>query len=144
MRTSSNPPRKRASPMLSVDMRRRVPRKSRSLSSIASHRSSSGVRFHRPQRVHTTHSLPFFVSNANRRPTGKVGRKWLAPRSEWQKRQVVYIDAEEREQLRARKPNGEEPKGEDNEQRRQRTASRGWSLFALPRRGGRAAVLIET
>ena len=71
-------------------MRSRVPRNSRSASSIASQRSSSGVRFQRPQRVQITHSRPFFGSNASRRPTGNVGRKWFAPRSVWQKRQVVY------------------------------------------------------
>ena len=90
MRTSSNPPRNCARPTLSVDMRSRVPRNRRSDSSIASHRSSSGVRFQRPQRVQITQSRPFFGSNASRRPTGKVGRRWFAPRSVWQNRQVVY------------------------------------------------------
>src|SRR5213593_1146706 len=77
--------------MLSVATRRRVDRNNRSHCSTASQRSSSGVRFHRPQVVHTTHSLPFTASNAIRRPIASVSIDSLRPRSAWQKRQVEYI-----------------------------------------------------
>src|SRR4029079_10005108 len=71
-------------------MRSRVPRNIFSDSSIASQRSSRGVRFQRPHLVQITHSRPFFGSNASRRPTGNVGRWEFAPGSVWQKRQEVY------------------------------------------------------
>ena len=79
-------------PMLSVETRTSVPRKSRSHSSIASHRSSRGERFQRWHSVHTAHSRPLAPSNAKRPPTGKFSIRLFAP-SEWlQKMHVEYIE----------------------------------------------------
>jgi hypothetical protein len=58
MRTSSVPSLSRANPISSVEKRTRVSRKSFSHSSIAFHRSSNGVRFHRSHFRHTTQSRP--------------------------------------------------------------------------------------
>jgi hypothetical protein len=80
-----------ASPMLSVDTRARVLRYSRSHSSIASHRSSSGDRFHRRQCGHTAQSLPLAASNASREPTGKCSTTSLLPSRPWQKRHVLNM-----------------------------------------------------
>src|SRR5215208_4098118 len=98
MRTSSSPSASRAIPMLSVEARRRVSRKDRSHASIASHRSSSGVRFHCPQCTHTAHSRPFAASKARRRPKGKCSMTSFAPRLASQKRQAEYITQETRRQ----------------------------------------------
>ena len=65
--------------MLSVLTRTRVSRKARSLCSIASQRSLKGVRFHRSQLRHTTHSLPLRASKASRRPMGSASMASLAP-----------------------------------------------------------------
>src|SRR3954470_15458050 len=97
MRTSSNPSPILASPMLSVDTRSLVSRYERSHSSIASHRSSSGVRFHLSHLRHTTQSRPFAPSKASRRPTGKCSIASLAPRSDLQNRQVEYMGSDQRQ-----------------------------------------------
>ena len=76
--------------MLSVEARMGVSRKIRSHVSIASQRSSSGVRFHRRHLLHTTHSRPFAGSNASRRPTGNSSTTSLEGRGFLQKMQVVY------------------------------------------------------
>src|SRR6185503_8607699 len=91
MRTSVVPSRSLARPILSVDTRWRASRDSFSADSIASHRSSSGVRFHRSQLGHTTHSRPFAESNESRFPTGKVSKVSFLPSGLLQKRQVEYI-----------------------------------------------------
>lgn len=91
MRTSTSPSESRASPTLSVDTRSLVARNRRSHSSMASHRSSIGVRFHCAHRVHTTHSRPFSPSNASRRPTGKCSATSFVPRWVWQKMQWVNM-----------------------------------------------------
>src|SRR3954468_15061360 len=90
MRTSSSPSLSRARPIWSVETRRRVARKGRSHSSIASHRSSSGDRFQRSHLRHTTQSRPFAASNANRLPTGNDSTTSFVPRLALQKRQVEY------------------------------------------------------
>src|SRR4051812_30840517 len=89
-RTSSSPSESRASPMLSVETRSRVSRKRRSHSSIASHRSSSGERFHRSHFRQTTHNRPFAASNASRLPTGNDSTTSFVPRPALQKRHVAY------------------------------------------------------
>ena len=76
--------------MCSVDTRSLVPRNSRSHSSIASHRSSSGVRIHRSHPRQTTHNRPFSLSNASRRPTGNRSITSLVPSGPEQNRQVEY------------------------------------------------------
>jgi len=76
---------------LSVDMRSRVARNLRSQSSMASHRSSSGERFHRSQCVQTTQSRPRAGSNANRRPTGNASITGFVPSDAWQKMHVENI-----------------------------------------------------
>src|SRR5690348_7143950 len=91
MRTRVVPSRSFARPMLSVDTRCRASRNSFSADSIASQRSSSGVRFHRSQLEQTTQSLPFAASNASRLPTGKVSKVSLVPSGLLQKRQVEYM-----------------------------------------------------
>ena len=76
--------------MLSVDTRLRVSRNNRSQLSIASHRSSRGVRFHFSHFRHTAQSLPRRWSNASRRPMGNVSIASFEP-SDWlQNRQVEY------------------------------------------------------
>jgi len=65
--------------MFDVVQRTRVARKRRSHSSIASQRSSSGDRFHRPQAPHTTQRRPSAASNASRRPTGNGSMLSFAP-----------------------------------------------------------------
>lgn len=80
--------------MFSVDVRREVSRKMRSQSSTASHRSSTGVRFHRSQLRHTTHRRPLDSSKARRRPTGKVSMTSFVPSDFSQNMQVVYIGAD--------------------------------------------------
>src|SRR3954470_4982916 len=89
-RTSSSPSERRASPMLSVETRSRVSRNRRSHSSIASHRSSSGERFHRSHFRQTTHNRPFAASNASRLPTGNDSTTSFVPRPALQKRHVAY------------------------------------------------------
>ena len=76
--------------MFSEDERIRVPRKSFSHVSTASQRSSSGVRFQRSQRRHTTQSRPLAASKASRRPMGKASTTSLAPRGCLQNIHVVY------------------------------------------------------
>src|SRR5438045_3388727 len=73
--------------MLPVEARIVVERKARSHWSIASQRSSSGERFHRAQRTHTTHSRPFFEANASRLPIGNDSMESFAPSGPLQKRQ---------------------------------------------------------
>ena len=90
MRMRSSPSLNFARPISPVDARWCVPRYSRSHCSIASHRSSSGVRFQRPHFAQTTHSLPFAPSNASRLPTGKCSTASFLPSDEWQKMQVEY------------------------------------------------------
>lgn len=93
MRTRSMPPRasrRRASPISSVATRSFVSRKRRSASSIASHRSSNGVRFHRSQRRQTIQRRPFAVSKATRRPIGSAPRSSFLPSAWWQNRQAEY------------------------------------------------------
>ena len=80
--------------MFSVEARTGVSRKMRSHSSIASHRSSSGVRFQRLHFRQTTHSLPFSASKASRRPTGKCWITSLEPRERVQNMQVRYTAAQ--------------------------------------------------
>jgi len=67
--------------MLSVETRTVVPRKVRSHSSIASHRSSSGERFQRPHCVHTAQSRPFAASNASRRMRARGTLRIGGPRT---------------------------------------------------------------
>src|SRR6187397_18180 len=80
--------------MWSVETRSRVSRYCRSHSSMASHRSSVGVRFHCRQRLQTTHSRPRSESNASRRPMGKCSMVSLASSAAWQKMHVEYIPSE--------------------------------------------------
>ena len=87
---------RRARPTLSVEALSLVPRKSRSHSSNASQRSSSGVRFHRSHFRHTTQSRPLWGSNASRRPTGNDSIISLLPSGRLQKMQVEYIRATSR------------------------------------------------
>lgn len=91
MRTRSSPPLWRAMPMFWVDARVRVARKMRSQSSTASQRSSSGVRFQRWHRRHTTQSRPLAASKASRLPTGKASTTSLVSRGPLQNMQVVYM-----------------------------------------------------
>jgi hypothetical protein len=84
-RISSDPSLRRARPMLPVEYLRRAPRQERSQDSSASHRWSSGNRFHPLQRQQTTHSRPLAGSNAIFRPT-LTGASSLSPRSPWQNR----------------------------------------------------------
>lgn len=91
IRTNSSPSGCRASPMFSVDMRTRVPRKSSSHASIASHRSSSGVRFQRWQRRQTTQRRPLAASNASLRPTGNSSNTSFAPRVFLQNIHALYM-----------------------------------------------------
>ena len=109
MRTSSRP--SEASRARSRRWRREAasPRKARSHSSIASHRSSSGVRFHRSHLRQTTQSRPFAASNARRRPTGKCSTASLWPRSLLQKRQVRYMSDRTSAQLAEFRPAQERP-----------------------------------
>ena len=62
MRTRSSPPRVRATETFSLEAPSRAPRKAFSHSSSASHRSSTGVRFHRRHRGQTTQRRPFSPS----------------------------------------------------------------------------------
>ena len=63
----------------------------RSPRSIASQRSSSGVRFHRRHLLHTTHSRPFAGSNASRRPTGNSSTTSFEGSGRLQNMHVVYM-----------------------------------------------------
>jgi len=96
-RTSSVPSPTRASPIISVLMRKRVRWYSRSHASIASHRSSSGDRFHRLHDAQITQNRPLALSNARRRPTGKHSMTSLRPRSAWQKRHEEYTGIQDEE-----------------------------------------------
>src|SRR5580765_4813574 len=87
MRISSSPSRRRVSPMLSVHTRTGVERKRHSHSSMASQRSSIGVRFQRWQMGHTTQSRPFAASKAKRTPTRQLLIVAFAPNAPQQKRQ---------------------------------------------------------
>src|SRR5439155_22023565 len=78
-------------PMFDVETRMNVARKRRSHSSIASQRSSSGLRFHRPQAEHTAHRRPFSASKASRSPMGKCSTDSFSPSAALQNRQVEYI-----------------------------------------------------
>src|ERR1044071_5183651 len=79
--------------MLSVETLSRVEEKRRSHCSIASQRSSSGVRFQRSHLRQMTQRRPLAASKARRRPVGNDSITSFEPRSEWQNRQVVYISA---------------------------------------------------